>query len=263
MAASSTTVPANIATSAEPHDAARIGVRAEPRDPGGRDQQRYRERQEPHPGVDRREPERDRQEQRHDEEDARLDEVLEEEHPQAADQLRVLQHRRPHQRLGAALLEPRLPLEEQPQQEQAAEDQPQRQRRCRTAPARRAWARPSPRRSSAAPRTPRGPGRPPRARRRRGRCAGAPRAARPRSRRVSTRIAEHDQHLAGEHQAPAEVGGEQPADERPDGDRDRAGGHHQAVGARPALGGEVGGDQRDDRRQDQRGADAFEERPAR
>ena len=36
------------------------------------------------------------------------------------------QDRRAHERLGAALLEPRLPREEQPEQEQAAEDEPQR-----------------------------------------------------------------------------------------------------------------------------------------
>ena len=65
----------------EPHHAARICVRAEPRDPDRRDQQRHRERQEPDAGVDRRQPERHRQEQRDDEEHARLDEVLEEERP--------------------------------------------------------------------------------------------------------------------------------------------------------------------------------------
>ena len=38
--------------------------------------------------------------------------------------------------------------------------------------------------------------------------------------------------------------------------------HHQSVGARPVLGREVGGDERDDRGQDQRRADALEQRPA-
>ena len=112
----------------EPHDPARVGVRAKRGIPTAATQQRHRQRQEADAGVDRREPERDRQEQRDDEEHARLDEVLEEEHPQAADKLRVLQHRRAHERLVTAPLEPRLPLEEQPDHEQPAEDQPQRRR---------------------------------------------------------------------------------------------------------------------------------------
>ena len=156
----------------------------------------------------------------------------------------------------------RLPLEEHPDHEQPAEDQPQRRReaeqlrrvRLRRHPAPHARAQhaedgePRPAADSTTP------------------TRSILRRARPRGssaiRRVSTRIAEHDQHLAGEHPAPAQVGREQPADERADGDGDRARRHHQPVRARPALGAEVGRHERDDRGQDQRRADPLEERPA-
>ena len=54
------------------------------RDPDRGHQQRDRERQQPDPGRQRGQAEADREEQRHDEEEAGLDEVLEEEHGQAA-----------------------------------------------------------------------------------------------------------------------------------------------------------------------------------
>ena len=71
-----------------------------------------------------------------------------------------------------------------------------------------------------------------------------------------------DEHLAHEHVAPRPVGGEQPADQRTERDRDRAAGGDDAVRARPFRLHEVRRDERDDRRHHQRGADAFEERPA-
>ena len=46
-----------------------------------------------------------------------------------------------------------------------------------------------------------------------------------------------DEHLAGEHPPPGRVCGGQTADQRSEGDRDRAGRSDQAVGARPTLGG--------------------------
>ena len=71
-----------------------------------------------------------------------------------------------------------------------------------------------------------------------------------------------DDDLADEHVAPGGVGGDEAADERPDGDRHRGRRGDEAVGLRPGLDREVAGHQRDDRRHDQRGADALEERPA-
>ena len=70
-----------------------------------------------------------------------------------------------------------------------------------------------------------------------------------------------DEHLAGEDPSPGGVGGGEPADQRPDGDRDSGGRSHQAVRARPALGREVAGDQCDDRGHDQRRPDPLQERP--
>ena len=70
-----------------------------------------------------------------------------------------------------------------------------------------------------------------------------------------------DEHLAGEDPPPGRVGGGEPADQRPDGDRDGAGRSHQAVRARPSRGREVPCDQRDDRGHDQGRPDPFQERP--
>ena len=181
MAARSTTVPGEHRESAEPHDPARVGVRAEARDPGCREQQRDRERQQPHAGVDRRETERDRQEQRHDEEDGRT---------ARSTGRRTCAARRAAGRSaaspGARGARRRAPRAAPPTRRRA---------RAGRAPARishsiaetpnsrarPAWARPSPTRSIAGRRRRRGPGRPPTARCRRGRCAGARRAARRRS----------------------------------------------------------------------------------
>jgi len=70
-----------------------------------------------------------------------------------------------------------------------------------------------------------------------------------------------DDHLAREHPSPRCVRRREPADERPDGDRDGAGGPDQAVGPRPPLGWEVRRDERHDRRHDQSRPDPLEERP--
>ena len=55
---------------------------------------------------------------------------------------------------------------------------------------------------------------------------------------------------------------QKPPIERADRDGDRARRRDEPVGRGPPLGREVAGDERDDRRQDQRRADALEERPA-
>src|SRR5262249_15542748 len=71
------------------------------------------------------------QEERHDEEQPGLHEVLEEEHPQAAAELPVLEQRRTYERLLPARLAAVLPAEEQPDHEQAAEDEPDGRREVR------------------------------------------------------------------------------------------------------------------------------------
>ena len=92
----------------------------------------------------------------------------------------------------------------------------------------------------------------------RGRVSGGASAIR----RADGEDRDHDQDLADEHPAPRRVGREQPADQRTGGDGDRPGRGDQPVGTRAPGRLEVRRHQRDDRRQDQRGADALEERPA-
>ena len=99
--ATMTTMPAN--NERNPIWTTRRGDRSEtasghPRRPAASDGQR----QQPHAGRDRRQPERHRQEQRHGEEQASLQEVLEEKRDKPAAQDRVPQHRRINQRGGAA-----------------------------------------------------------------------------------------------------------------------------------------------------------------
>ena len=109
---------------ADAHDTARIGLREEPGDADRRDQQRQRERQQPHARGHRRQPQYDRQEQRHDEEQPRLDQELEQKRDEAAGELPDAQQRRRDERLLAAVLQAGLPAEEQPQQEEPAHDEP-------------------------------------------------------------------------------------------------------------------------------------------
>ena len=73
---------------------------------------------------------------------------------------------------------------------------------------------------------------------------------------------EHDHDLSCEHPAPREVRRAEAPDQRPDRDRDGARSRDEPVGRGPALGREVPGNEGDDGRQDQRRADALEERPA-
>ena len=89
---------------AEAHlaDAAWRGVRVELRHTGGRDQERDRERQQAHPGFDRREPQRNGEKERGGEEEASLGEVLEEERGEPVAELLHTQDRRVHQRLLAS-----------------------------------------------------------------------------------------------------------------------------------------------------------------
>ena len=74
--------------------------------------------------------------------------------------------------------------------------------------------------------------------------------------------ADPDQHFAREHPPPGGVRGRETADQRTDGDRDRAGGTDQAVRARPAPRREVPRHERHDRRHDERRPDPFEDRPS-
>ena len=71
-----------------------------------------------------------------------------------------------------------------------------------------------------------------------------------------------DQHLSGEDPAPGEVRRAETADERPDGDGDRACSRHHPVGGGPAFSREVPGHKGDDGGHDQRGSHALEKRPA-
>ncbi len=70
-----------------------------------------------------------------------------------------------------------------------------------------------------------------------------------------------DDDLQQEADAPRQVGGDEPAEERPDGGGDRGGGADEGVGLRLRLPGEVAVDQRLHGRQQQRGADPAEDRP--
>ncbi len=177
-------------------------------------------------------------------------------------ELLVPQHRRAHERLLASGLAARLPAEEEPDHEQPGEDQPDGRRepcpgRCRPASAGSSPTRPT----QHAEDEQREPD-----------CrqdgaddvelADASSAARRRSGGRATRIASTITTSPGEHPAPREVRRREAADQRADGDRDRTGGRDQPVGRGPALDREVAGDERDDRGQDQRRADALEERPA-
>ena len=221
---------------AELDDPPRRRVREELRDAGRGEQQRDRQRQQPHAGGDRREPERDRQEQRDREEQAGLQEVLEEERGRgrraaagcaASPGRRAARAPRRCRRLSHA--------RNSQQHDAAAEDQPD---RPATGPSHSGapglgCTKPHVARAQDAE-DDRARGRAPTARCRRGRAARRLRAACRPCGGSSARMREHDEHLAGEHQPPREVGREEPADQRPGGDRDRAGRRDQAVGARAA-----------------------------
>ena len=74
--------------------------------------------------------------------------------------------------------------------------------------------------------------------------------------------ADHDDDLAGEDHAPAQLRRRPAAEDRPDGDPGAGDAAEHAVGEGPILAFEVGGDQGDHRRHHQRGADPLEDRPA-
>ena len=229
MAASSTTVPASIASSAKRTTRRGFASGRKRGMPGRRDQQRDRERQQADAGVDRRQPERHRQEQRDDEEHAGLHEVLEEEHPQTADAAgrcrsidgrtsgsaprrsrRDSHSKNSHSERTAR---PRIShsVAEMPNSSGASGfgvTQPQTLERSTPN-----TARPRPAADSTTPTTSI-----------RGRSPGGSSAIR----RVEREDPDDDQHLAGEHQPPAQVGREQAADQRADGDRDRSRRHHRA-----------------------------------
>jgi hypothetical protein len=214
-----------------------------------------------HPGVDRRQPQRDRQEERDDEEDAGLHQVLEEEHDQPAGQLRRARHADRDERLPAAPRDPDLPPREEPQREQPAQQEPDHGRAAEPLLAARLRGHPAP--LPGAQDAEHDQPEPERGQR------GADQVdVRPRVRRRVLDPArqgkdrDDDDDLPGEHEPPRRVRRREPADQRADGNGARPGRGDEAVGLRPLLEAEVAGDQRDDRRQDQRGADALEERPA-
>ena len=109
---------------AELGDAPRGHVREHLGDPGGREQERDRERKQADPGVDRAQPEGDRQVQGDREEEPALDQVLEEEGGEAALEAPDPQHGRVDERRAAAIDHPLLPDEEQPHDHAATEQQP-------------------------------------------------------------------------------------------------------------------------------------------
>ena len=74
--------------------------------------------------------------------------------------------------------------------------------------------------------------------------------------------ADHDDHLAGEDDAPAELGRRPAAEDRADGDAGPGDAAEHPVGEGPVLALEVGRDEGDHRRQHERGADPLEDRPA-
>ena len=123
-AARSTTMPRN--NRPNPTRTIRRGerVREEPRDADGTGQQRDRERKEPHPGGDGREPEGHRQEEGDHEEQAGLQHELEEERRQPTLQAGHREHPGVEQRGPVVLQPPALPQREQRQDDAAPEQQP-------------------------------------------------------------------------------------------------------------------------------------------
>ncbi len=195
---------------AELDDPAGRGVGEELGDADGGQQQRDRQRQEPDARRDRRQPEGHRQEQRHGEEQPGLQQVLEEERGEAAAQHRVPEDRRVDERLGTLVEPPVLPLQEQPEHQPAAEDQPDRRATARATRGADALGRTKP--HSPAAQDPEHD-QPEAERRQRGADEVEPGARLGRGasamRRVSDEDRGDDEHLAREHPAPRQVGGEQ------------------------------------------------------
>ena len=217
------------------------------------DHQRDRQRQDAQPGVDGREPERDREEQRHREEEAGLQQVLEEEGAEPAAQQPDPEDRGIEQRGQAGVAPVLLPLEEAEQHDAPAEEQPDHRREPE--PRGRVGLglheAPRPRAQHAVDDQAETEGR------ERGADEVEPGALF--LRRVGGAAVEQEDHaddqdLADEHVAPRPVGGEQPADQRAERDRDRATRSDDAVGAWPLGLHEVRRHQRHDRGHHQRRA---------
>ena len=143
------------------------------------------------------------------------------------------------ERLPARASQPRLPAEEEPDARTGRRASARSSATARTTRARPPSAGPSPTRPSAARRRRTARARPPRAPRRPRRAAARVATGASAMRRVSTRIASDDHDLAREDPPPREVRRAEAADQRADGDRDRAGGRHQPVRGGPPLGREV------------------------
>ena len=207
-------------------------------------------------------PSADREVERHDEEDPGLNEVLEEEHRQAAGELPVPEQLPADERLSAACVDAVLPAEEEPEHEQAAENQPDRPARNRPSSGRRRAAGASPTRPTGG------------CRRRTAPSPSAESTAPTRSsfgfsvtgasaiRRPSTRIASTTTTSPAKTQRQEKYVVAKPPISGPTATAiaPAAATSPYAAGRRSA--GKFARDERDDRGQDQRRADALEERPA-
>ncbi len=214
----------------EAGDPPRRRVREHLGDPHRGDDQRDRQRQDPHAGLDRGEPERDREEQRHREEQPGLEQVLEEERSEPAAQEPDPQDRRIEQRRAAGVAAVLLPLEEPEQHHAAAQDQPDHGRQAQPGGRVRLRLHEPPRPGAEDPVDDEAEAE----RRERGADEVEARALLLRGVRRTPVQQQHDpddEHLADEDVAPRPVGREEPADQRADRDGDRAARHHEAVGA--------------------------------
>ena len=188
-----------------------------------------RQRQQAYAGLHRRQPERDREEQRHHEEQTHLQQELEEERDEPAPQLgdpatsRGREARPRRGRCGAAPTSRTAPrthraASEQPDHRREAEPHRRAVLRLDDAPA--AGLEDAEHDEAEADARQRGADEVEA-------CASGSGGVSA-MRRVRQRITKTITHLAREHEPPRQVGGEQAADERACGDRDRAGGRDQA-----------------------------------
>ena len=191
-------------------DGARRAPGRDPRAQQREDEHRHRQREQALAGLERVEPEHDLQVDGDDEERAHQDELLADQRREPGAQLRDAQQRRVEQLVAAQAGAPLLPDDERPEQREAAEHQERHRREAQRRDLgavdrrRRRAAGRSPTRCCAGSRTRSGPARPTESATPTmsscgralgaGACAICPR---------SSRIADHDDGLGGEHVAPA------------------------------------------------------------
>ena len=236
------------------HDAPRRRPRQELGHRRGGHHERERQRQQPHPRVEGVEAQAQGQEQRHREEGARHHQVLHDQDRQAAGQLAVGEQGRVNQRRFA-------PLDPAPSQATKASSRSRppatsqvtaesEQRRCGVGPLGhpRLHPRPSSRLQHPEHRQPEPCRREQRAHDvEAGPLLAGDVADDPRG----EQDAQRDHDLAGEHPAPAVVGGHEAADDRPETHGHRGGGRDRAVGARACASREAPRDEGDDRWHDE------------